>query len=148
MFLCFTIFFHKITLGVLSSYLQEYRNSYSTEGTYSSRSSIQKKTKTFSARTKSLETSSFHTALKNGANLARKFEIYIITKFKSSVLNFIRPRENLPVITLLTNDFPICLLTGNLPVMILLTGNLLIMILLTGNLLILVMSNFPVMVLC
>ena len=66
------IFFHKIILGLLPPALQEYLNSYSNKRTCSTRSSIQNKRKTFSARTKSFETSFFYNALKNGANLARK----------------------------------------------------------------------------
>lgn len=55
--------------------LTEYLNSCSEERKYLTRPTTEKKTKTFSTRTKSLETTFFHTLPKKGVNVVRKSEI-------------------------------------------------------------------------
>ena len=70
------IFFHKIILGLLPSYLKDYLIPCDNLRTYLTWSSTQKRIKTFSARTKTFQSS------------------YSINTCKSSILNFVRPREN------------------------------------------------------
>ena len=64
-------FFHKITQGLLPSYLQTYHNAVS-EGAYLTRSTTQNKIKPIPARTKVFENSFFRIVLMNGVNSTTK----------------------------------------------------------------------------
>ena len=84
-------FFHKITQGLLTSYLQTYHNAFS-EGAYLTRSTTQNKIKPFPARTKVLF---FPYCIKEWSKLNDKIRnIESINKFKVAILNFIRPKAN------------------------------------------------------
>ena len=67
-------FFQKITLGLLSTYLQTYHNAIS-EGAHQTRSTMQNKIKPIPARTKVFENSFFYAVLRNAANSTTKLEI-------------------------------------------------------------------------
>ena len=89
------IFFHKIILDLLPSYLQDYLNPYNVERKYLTRSSTRKNVKTFSARAKAFESSFFPCCAKEWGKLSEDLKnINTITKFKSSILSFIRLQEN------------------------------------------------------
>ena len=89
------IFFNKKILGLLPSYLKDYLISCDNLSTYLARSSTQKIIKTFPARTKTCESSFFPHCTVAWGNLREKLRnIDSINTFKSSILNFIRPREN------------------------------------------------------
>ena len=68
-------FFHKIILGLLPSYIKDYLIPCDNLRTYLTRSSTQKRMKTFPARTKTLNHPSFHTVLRHGEILVRNLEI-------------------------------------------------------------------------
>ena len=87
--------FYVVILGLLPSYFQKYLASQSNEKTYSARSSIQKKMKSFFARTRLFKTF-FSCCAKEWSNLSKEIRyIDSISKLKSSVLTFIRAREKL-----------------------------------------------------
>ena len=88
-------FFHKIILGLLPSYLKDYPVPCDNLRTYLTRSSTQKTIKTFPARTKTFEQSFFPHCAEAWGNLSEVLRnIDSINTFKSSILNFVRPREN------------------------------------------------------
>ena len=88
------IFFHKIILGLQSSYLQNYLTSYNNVRTYLTRYSTQKSIKTFSGRTKAFELSFFPHCAKEWGNLSEELRsIDSINTFKLSIVNFVRSRE-------------------------------------------------------
>ena len=88
-------FFHKIILGLLPSYLKNYLVPCDNLRTYLTQSSTQKTRKTFSARAKTFESSFFPHRAQVWGNLSGELRnIYLINTFKSSILNFVRPREN------------------------------------------------------
>ena len=87
--------FYVVILGLLPSYFQKYLASQSNEKTYSACSSIQKKMKTFFARTRLFKTF-FSYCAKEWSNLSKEIKyIDSINKLKSSVLTFIRARKKL-----------------------------------------------------
>ena len=87
-------FFHKITQGLLPSYLQTYHNAVS-EGAYLTCSTTQNKVKPIPARTKVFESSFFPYCIKEWSKLNDKIRnIESINKFKVTILNFIRPKAN------------------------------------------------------
>ena len=89
------IFFHKIILGLLPSYLKDYLIPCDNLRTYLTRSSTQKRIKTFPARTKIFESSFFPHCAEAWGNLSEELRnINSINTFKTSILNFVRPREN------------------------------------------------------
>ena len=89
------IFFHKIILGLLPSYLKDYLIPCDNLRTYLTRSSTQKRIKTFPARTKTFESSFFPYCAEAWGNLSEELRnINSINTFKSSILNFVRPTEN------------------------------------------------------
>ena len=89
------IFFHKIILGLQPSYFQNYLTPYGNVRTCLTRYSTQKSVKTFSGRTKAFELSLFPHYAKEWENLSEELRnIDSINKFKLSILNFVRPREN------------------------------------------------------
>ena len=74
----------------LSSYLKDYLISYDNLRTYFTRSSTQKRIKTFPARTKTFESSFFPFFI-----LSEELRnINSIKTIKPHILNFLRPREN------------------------------------------------------
>ena len=88
-------FFHKIMLGLLPSYLKDYLIPCDNLKTYLIRSSTQEIIKTFPARTKTFESSFFPCCAETWGNLSKELRnINSINTFKSSILNFVRPREN------------------------------------------------------
>ena len=88
-------FFHKIILGLLTSYLNDYLIPCNNLRTYLTRSSTQKTIKIFPARTKTFESSFFSHCAEAWGNLSEELRnINSINTFKSSILNFVRPREN------------------------------------------------------
>ena len=88
-------FFHKIILGLLPSYLKDYLIPCDNLRTYLTRSSTQKRIKTFPARTKTFESSFFPHCAEVWGNLSEELRnVNSINKFKTSILNFVRPREN------------------------------------------------------
>ena len=90
------IFFHKIILRLQPSYFQNYFTSYDNVKTYFTQSSNEKPIKNFSGRTKAFDLSFFPHCAKEWGNLnANLRNINSINMFKSSILNFVRPRENL-----------------------------------------------------
>ena len=89
------IFFHKIILGLLPSYLKDYLIPCDILRTHLTRSSTQKTTKTFPARTKTFESPFFSHCAKAWGNLSEELRnIDSINTFKSNILNFVRTREN------------------------------------------------------
>ena len=87
-------FFHKITQGLLPSYLQTYHNAVS-GGAYLTRSTTQNKIKPIPAKTKVFENSFFPYCIKEWSKLNDKIRnIESINKFKVTILNFIRPKAN------------------------------------------------------
>ena len=89
------IYFHKIILGLLPSYLKDYLIPCDNLRTYLTRSSTQKRIKTFPARTKTFESSFFPHCAEEWGNLSEELRnINSINTFKSCILNFVRPREN------------------------------------------------------
>ena len=89
------IFFHKMILGLLPSYLQDYLIRFDNLRTYLTRSSTRKRIKTFPARTKTFESSFFPYCAETLGNLSEALRnINLINTFKPSILNFARPREN------------------------------------------------------
>ena len=89
------ISFHKIILGLLPSYLQDNLIPFDNVRTYITRSSTQKRIKTFPARTKTFESSFFPYCAEAWGNLSEELRnINSINTFKSSILNFVRPTEN------------------------------------------------------
>ena len=89
------IFFHKIILGLLPSYLKDYVIPCDNLRKYLTRSSAQKRKKTFPARTKIFESSFFPHSAEAWGNLSEELRnIDSINKLKTSILNFVRPREN------------------------------------------------------
>ena len=88
-------FFHKIILGLLPSYLKDYLIPCDNLRTYLTRSSTQKRIKTFPARTKIFESSFFPHCAEAWGNLSEELRnINSINTFKTSILNFVRPTEN------------------------------------------------------
>ena len=89
------IFLHKIILGLRPSYLYDYLIPSDNLKTYLTQSSTQKRIKTFPARTKIFESSFFPHCAEAWGNLSEELRnINSINTFKSSILNFVRPREN------------------------------------------------------
>ena len=87
-------FFHKILNGLSPLYLRSYLHN-NTEVIYQTRSSSSSKIKSFSARTKIFETSFYPYCLKEWSNLSEEIRnIVSLNKFKKTILNFIRPKEN------------------------------------------------------
>ena len=77
------LFFHKVVIVLLPAYLHESRNSCNDERTCSTRSLNQKKTITFSGKTKKCKRFFFHTVLKNWG---RKLQIQIQSTNQSLVV--------------------------------------------------------------
>ena len=91
---CRLFFFHKILNGLSPVYLQSSLHN-NTEVIYKTRSSSSSKIKSFSARTKNFETSFYPYCLKEWSNLSEEIRnIVSLNKFKKTILNFIRPKEN------------------------------------------------------
>ena len=89
------VFFHKIILGLLPSYLKYCLIPHDNLRTYLTGSSTQKTIKTFPARTKTFELSfspHFPEAWENLSEELRNIDSR--NTFKSSMLIFVRPREN------------------------------------------------------
>ena len=87
-------FFHKIILWLLPSYLKDCLIPCDDLRIYLTRSSTQKTIKTVSARTKTFEPSFFPHCVEARGNLSEELRnIDSINTFKSSILNFVRPRE-------------------------------------------------------
>ena len=87
--------FHKIILGLLPSFLKDYLIPSDNLRTYLTWSSTQKRIKTFPARTKIFESSFFPHCAEAWGNLSEELRnINSINTFKTSILNFVRPREN------------------------------------------------------
>ena len=90
-----TYFFHKIILGLLPSYLKDDLIPCDNSRTYLTRSSTQNKIKTFLARTKAFESSFFPHCVEAWGNLSEELRnINSLNTFKTSILYFVRPREN------------------------------------------------------
>ena len=90
------IFFHKIILRLQPTYFQNYFTSYDNVKTYFTQSSNEKPIKNFSGITKAFDLSFFPPCAKEWGNLNAKLRnINSINMFKSSILNFVRRRENL-----------------------------------------------------
>ena len=87
------IFFHKIILGLLPSYLKDYLIPCDYLRKYLTRPSTQKRIKTFPARTK-LWIILLSTLCWSWGNLSEEITINSRNTFKSSILNFVTPREN------------------------------------------------------
>ena len=88
-------FFHKIILGLLPSYHKDYLIPCDNLRTYLTQSSTQKRIKTFPARTKIFESSFFPHCAEAWGNLSEELRnINSINTFKTSILNFVTPREN------------------------------------------------------
>ena len=91
---CRLFFFHKILNGLSPLYLRSYLHN-NTEIIYQTRSSSSSKIKSFSARTKNFKTSFYPYYLKEWSNLSGEIRnIVSLNKFKKTILNFIRPKEN------------------------------------------------------
>ena len=89
------IFFHKIILGLLPSYLQIYLTQYDNGRPYLTQYATQKSIQTFRGITKAFESSSFPCCAKEWGNLSKELRnIHSIKTFQFSILNFVRPREN------------------------------------------------------
>ena len=89
-------FFHKIILDLQPPFLQNYLTAYGNVRTFLTQSSTQKSIKLFSARTKAFESFFFPNCAKEWRNLSEKLRnIDSINTFKSSILNFFRPRGHL-----------------------------------------------------
>ena len=89
------IFFNKIILGLLPSYLKDYLIPYDNLRKYLTQSSTQKRIKTFPARMKIFESSFFPHYAEAWGNLSKELRnINSINAFKTSILNFLRPTEN------------------------------------------------------
>ena len=88
------LFFHKITQGLLPSYLHTYHNAVS-EGACLTRSATQNKIKPIPARTKVFENSFFPYCIKEWSKLNDEIKnINYSDKLKVTNLNFIRPKGN------------------------------------------------------
>ena len=88
-------FFHKIILGLPPSYLKDYLTPCDNLRTYLTRSSTEKRIKTFPVRTKIFESSFFPHCAEAWGNLREeRRNINSINTFKTSILNFVTPREN------------------------------------------------------
>ena len=84
-----------IILGLQPSYLHNYLTPYDNVRIYLTRSSTQKSIKTFSGRTKAFELPFFPLCAKEWGNISVELRnIDSINTFESSILNFVRPREN------------------------------------------------------
>ena len=87
-------FFHKIISALLKSYIQTYHNAVS-EGAYLTHSTAQDKVKPIPTRTKWFENSFFPYYIKEWSKHNDKIRnIKSITKFKVTILYFIRPKGN------------------------------------------------------
>ena len=87
--------FNKIILGLLPSYLKEYLIPCDNLKAYLTQCSTQKAIKTFPARTKTFESFFLLECAEELGNLSEEFRnIDSKYTFKSSILNFFRPREN------------------------------------------------------
>ena len=87
-------FFHKILNDLSPLYLRSYLDN-NTEVIYQTRSSSSSKIKSFSARTKNFKTSFYPYCLKEWSNLSEEISnIVSLNKFKKTMLNFIKPKEN------------------------------------------------------
>ena len=76
-------------------YLQNHLTAYGNERPYLTRYATQKSTATFRGRTKASESSFFLYCAKEWGNLGEELRnIDSIKTFKLSILNFVRPREN------------------------------------------------------
>ena len=90
-----TYFFHKIIVGLLPSYLKDYLIPCDNLRTYLTRSSTQKRIKTFPPRTKTFESSFFPHCAEAWGNLSVELRnVSLINTFKSCIRSFVRPREN------------------------------------------------------
>ena len=86
---------HKIILHLLPSYLKDYLIPCDNLRAYLTRSSTQKRIKTFPARTETFESSFFPYCAETWGNLSEELKnINSINTFKSSILNYVRPTEN------------------------------------------------------
>ena len=89
-------FFHKRILGLVPSCVKYYLIPYDNLRTYLTQSSTQKRIKTFPATTKIFESSFFPHCAEAWGILSEKLRnINSINMFKTSILNFVRTRENL-----------------------------------------------------
>ena len=87
--------FNKIILGLLPSYLKEYLIPCDNLKAYLTQCSTQKAIKTFPARTKTFESFFLLECAEELGNLSEELRnIDSKYTFKSSILNFFRPREN------------------------------------------------------
>ena len=85
----------KIVLGLLPSYLKDYLIPSDSLRTYLTKSSTLKTIKTFPTRTKTSELSFFPHCAEAWGNLSEEVRSkQLINTFNSSILNFVRPREN------------------------------------------------------
>ena len=82
-------------LGLLPSYLKDYLIPCDNFRAYLTQSSTQKTIKTFPARTKTFESSFFPHFVEAWGNLSEELRnVDSINTFRSSILNFVRPRKN------------------------------------------------------
>ena len=89
------LFFHIIILALRPSYFKDYQIRCDNLRTCLTQSSTQKITKPFPSRTKTFESSPFPHSDEAWGNLSTELRnINLINRFKSSTLNFVRPREN------------------------------------------------------
>ena len=88
------LFFHKIILRLLSSYLKDYLTPCHNLRTYLTRFLTQKRIKTFPAKTKHQSSFIPHCAEAWGNLSEERRNINSINTCRSSILNFVRPREN------------------------------------------------------
>ena len=87
--------YQDLCLGLLPSYLKDYLIPCDNLRTYLTRSSTQKTVKTFSTRTKTFESFFFPHCTEAWGDLSEELRnIDSIYTFKSSILNFVRHREN------------------------------------------------------
>ena len=89
------LFFSQKNLRITASYLKDCLIPCDNLRTYLTRSSTKKIIKSFPARTKIFESSFFPHCAEAWENLSEELRnINSINKFKTSILNFVRPREN------------------------------------------------------
>ena len=86
---------NNLRITTILPYLKDYLIPYHNLRTYLTQSSTQKRIKTFPARTKIFESSFFPHYAEAWGNLSKELRnINSINAFKTSILNFLRPREN------------------------------------------------------
>ena len=99
-------FFHKIIVGLLPSYLKDYLIPCDNLIAYLTRSSTQKTMKSFPARPKTFELSFLLDCAEAWGNLSEELKnIDSVNTFKSSILNFFRPREKAQFMILMVLNY-------------------------------------------